>query len=175
MTFRGTFERDLTAFADKEPELKKAADAEDEDTIETILQERFFHRPEMFYSIDKLIKAYGVPAGVSAFVYSVLGHKPLPSRGQIVDDSVGSLAARFNLRYNEQKWISATAHRLAEDPEVLKKFMEGDIVSMFQSSQFNQLGGLSALANFERREEVFQALRDSEFIRQTILGSKEDS
>src|SRR5207344_633656 len=60
MTFRGSFERDLKEFADIDPDLKEAVEAEDDDSIETILRERFYHRPEMFYGPDKLILSYGV-------------------------------------------------------------------------------------------------------------------
>ena len=62
MTFRGGYERDIKDFIKKTPELKTAVEAEDDDTIETIVNERFYHRPEMFYSPDKLILSYGVPA-----------------------------------------------------------------------------------------------------------------
>ena len=79
MTFRGTFERDIKAFAEKHTDLKDAVEAEDDDAIETILQERFYHRPEMFYAPDKLVLSYGVPATTPAFVYNAL--TPLtPSR-----------------------------------------------------------------------------------------------
>jgi type I restriction enzyme R subunit len=42
MTFRGSFERDLQEFAEIDPDLKQAVEAEDDDAIETILQERFY-------------------------------------------------------------------------------------------------------------------------------------
>ena len=44
MTFRGSFERDLKEFAEANPDLNEAVNAEDDDTIETILQERFYYR-----------------------------------------------------------------------------------------------------------------------------------
>ena len=99
MTFRGGYERDIKEFVEKTPALKAAVEAEDDDVIETILNERFYHRPEMYYSPDKLIISYGVPATTPAFVYNALGHKPLPTREAIVTDTVDSIAARFNLRY----------------------------------------------------------------------------
>ena len=77
--------------------------------------ERFFHRPEMFYSPDKLVLSYGVPAPASTFVYGALGKRPIPSKDQVVSDTVDSIAARFNLRYNEQKWLNATAQLVADD------------------------------------------------------------
>jgi type I restriction enzyme R subunit len=170
MTFRGGYERDIKEFVEKTPALKAAVEAEDDDVIETIVNERFYHRPEMFYSPDKLIVSYGVPATTPAFVYNAVGRKPLPTRDEIVTDTVDSIAARFNLRYNEQKWVDATAQLLAEDSAALRRFMSGDM-TLFTASQFNQLGGVSALARFEGREQVFEALRQSTLIRQSLIAN----
>ena len=169
MTFRGGYERDIKEFVEKTPALKAAVEAEDDDAIETILNERFYHRPEMYYSPDKLIVSYGIPATTPAFVYNALGRKPLPTREAIVTDTVDSIAARFNLRYSEQKWVDATAQLLAEDSTALRRFMAGDM-TLFTASQFNQLGGVSALARFEGREQVFEALRQSTLVRQSALA-----
>ena len=170
MTFRGGYERDIKEFVEKTPALKAAVEAEDDDIIETIVNERFYHRPEMFYSPDKLIVSYGVPATTPAFVYHAVGRKPLPTRDEIVTDTVDSIAARFNLRYSEQKWVDATAQLLAEDSAALRRFMTGDM-TLFTASQFNQLGGVSALARFEGREQVFEALRQSTLIRQSLIAT----
>jgi type I restriction enzyme, R subunit len=62
MTFRGGYERDIRDFIAKTPELKAAVEAEDDDAIETIINEQFYNRPTMFYSPDKLVMSYGVPA-----------------------------------------------------------------------------------------------------------------
>jgi type I restriction enzyme R subunit len=170
MTFRGGYERDLKEFIAQNPSLQAAIEAEDDDTIETIVNERFYHRPRMFYSPDKLIVSYGVPATTPAFVYHASGKKLLPTRDKIVSDTVDSLAARFNLRYNEQKWVDATAQLLAEDHAALRRFVAGDM-TVFTASQFNQLGGVQALARFENREVVFEALRQSTLVRQTLLAA----
>jgi superfamily II DNA or RNA helicase len=164
MTFRGSFERDLRDFNQKDPEFHEAVEDEDDDKIETIMGERFFHKPEMFYSPDKLVLSYGVPAPTSTFVYGALGKRPIPSRDQIVSDTVDSIAARFNLRYNEQKWLNATAQLVTDDPEARQRFVEGDM-TVFSSSQFNQLGGFPALTQFHEREQVFEALRESTIVR----------
>jgi hypothetical protein len=116
------------------------------------------------YSSDKLVQAYRVPAPTPAFVYGALGMRPLPSRDQVVEDTVDSIAARFNLRYSEQQWLTATAHLLANDTAAYRKFMEGDN-TVFMSSQFNRLGGLAALAAFRDREQVFEALRQSSLVK----------
>ena len=96
MTFRGSFERDVKEFADKDPEMKTAVADEDDDAVETIMNERFYYRPEMHYSPDKLIRSYGVPAPTPAFVYNAVGKKPLPTKDDIVSDTVDSIASQFN-------------------------------------------------------------------------------
>ncbi len=169
MTFRGSFERDLAAFAAQDPQFQEAVEAEDDDTVETILGERFFHKPEMYYSPDKLVLSYGVPAPTSAFAYNALGKKQLPSKEQMVRDTVDSIAARFNLRYNDARWLAATLDLVADDPAALRRFIEGDM-TLFASSQFTVLGGLDALARFEGREAIFEAVRQSTLVRQSLLG-----
>ena len=170
MTFRGSFERDIKEFAEQDPEMKAAVADEDDDAVETIMNERFYHKPEMYYSPDKLIRSYGVPAPTPAFVYNAVGKKPLPTKDDIVSDTVDSIAARFNLRYHEQKWLDATTQLLADDPQALNKFVAGDM-TLFNASQFNQLGGVSALSRFEARDEVFEALRQSILVRQSALAA----
>lgn len=170
MTFRGSFERDIKEFDKKNEDFHEAVETEDDDAVEEILGERFFHKPEMFYSPDKLVLSYGVPAPTPAFVYDALGKKPLPSKDDVVSDTVDSIAARFNLRYHEQKWLNATAQLLAHDPLALNRFAQGDM-TIFASSQFNLLGGLEALTEFNERDNVFEALRQSTMVRQSLLAS----
>ncbi|MGA2220853.1 MAG: DEAD/DEAH box helicase family protein [Verrucomicrobiia bacterium] len=168
MTFRGTFERDLKEFAAGNDEFSTAVEAEDDDTIETVMQEGFYHKPEMYYSPDKLVVAYGVPAPTPAFVYNALGRRPLPTKEAIIGDTVDSIAARFNLRYSEQKWLNATAELVADDPQALDKFLRGDH-TMFNAGQFVRLGGLQALAQFTARDAVFEALRQTSLVRQSAI------
>ena len=170
MTFRGGYERDIRAFVERTPELKAAVEAEDDDAVETIVNERFYHRPKMFYSPDKLVISYGVPASTPAFVYNAVGRKPLPTRDAVISDAVDSIAARFNLRYNEQKWLDATAQLIAEDSTSLRRFMDGDM-TIFNAGQFTRLGGIAALSRLEGREQVFEALRQSSLVRQSLLAS----
>ena len=173
MTFRGSFERDLKEFAEIDPDLKEAVEAEDDDSIETILQERFYHRPEMYYAPDTLIVSYGVPAATPAFVYNALGKRPLPTKDKIVADTVDSIAARFNLRYGDQKWLNATAELVSEDSKALSDFIVGRYQRLFERSQFRTLGGLSALRQFEERDEVFEALRQSSLVECTRRAIRE--
>jgi type I restriction enzyme R subunit len=170
MTFRGSFERDVKDFTDRDMEMKAAVEEEDDDTVEIIVNERFFHRPKMFYSQDKLVASYGVPAPTPAFVYNAVGKRPLPTKDEIISDVVDSIAARFNLRYNEQKWLDATIQLIVENPDALRRFMSGDM-TIFTSSQFNPLGGIAALVHFENREPVFEALRQSTLVRQSLSGA----
>jgi type I restriction enzyme R subunit len=164
MTFRGSFERDLKEFAEENPDLREAVATEDDDAIETILQERFYHRPEMFYAPDKLMISYGVPAPTPAFVYNALGKRPLPTKDKVVTDTVDSIAARFNLRYSDQKWLNATAELVSEDYQALTDFLAGRYNHLFERSQFRTLGGLSALARFTDRDHVFEAFRQSSLV-----------
>ncbi|MFH0828780.1 MAG: DEAD/DEAH box helicase family protein [Candidatus Kerfeldbacteria bacterium] len=167
MTFRGSFERDVKAFTAANTDLKDAVDAEDDDAIETILQERFFHHPEMFYAAGKLVVSYGVPASTPAFVYSALGKRPLPTKDAIVADTVDSIAARFNLRYGDQKWLNAVAELVSEDQEAMEDFLGGQYSRLFARSQFRTLGGIAALAALQDRELVFEALRQSALVQRS--------
>lgn len=171
MTFRGSFERDLNEFAKVDAEFKRAVDAEDDEAVETIMNERFYHKPKMYYSPDKLVMSYGIPAPTPTFVYGALGKKQLPTREQIVSDTVDSIAARFNLRYSETQWLARTARLLADDARALEMFLAEDYAGVFDSSQFKPLGGLAALARFPDRDAVFEALRESTLVRQSKLGA----
>jgi type I restriction enzyme R subunit len=166
MTFRGSFEQDVRKFAEQDGDMQAAIADEDDDVIEMLMNERFYHQPTMYYSPDKLIRSYGVPAPTPAFVYNAV--EPLPTKDAIVLDTVDSIAARFNLRYSEQKWLDATTQLVAYDPQALERFILGD-VTLFNASQFNRLGGVRELAQFEKRDEVFEALRQSMLVRQSLL------
>ncbi len=169
MTFRGCFERDVKEFDRTDAEFHEAVVEEDDDAVETLLEERFFYRPEMFYSPDKLVLSYGVPAPTPAFAYDALGQRALPTREQVIAVSVDSLAAHFNLRYREQQWLLATAQLIADDPSALKKFLDEDM-TLFGAGQFNHLGGLHALKQFTDRVAVFEALRQTVLVRQSLLA-----
>jgi type I restriction enzyme R subunit len=175
MTFRGSFERDIKDFVKVDEDLQKAVDTEDDDAIETILRERFYYRPEMFYAPDKLIISYGVPAPTPAFVYNALGKRPLPTKDKVVADTVDSISARFNLRYGDQKWVNAMAELVSEDGQALADFLSGRYQRLFSRSQFHTLGGLDSLASFRERDAVFEALRHSSLVQCARLAIKEAS
>jgi len=59
---------------------------------------------------------------------------------------------------------------IADDAAALKRFMEGDL-RMFDNTQFRPLGGLAALAALDQREAVFEAVRQSSIVRQSLTAS----
>ena len=80
---------DIGAALLKDGKLVAAVEEEDDDAIEEIMNERFLFKPENHFSADKLIKAYGVPTTIAGFIYSVLGNKPLPTKRDLAQDTVG--------------------------------------------------------------------------------------
>ena len=117
MTFRGSFERDMKDFAESRCRNEGGRRGRGR------RRRRDHHERAVLPQARKCstrptssIRSYGVPAPTPAFVYNAVGKKPLPTKDEIVSDTVDSIAARFNLRYNEQKWLDATAQLLADDP-----------------------------------------------------------
>jgi type I restriction enzyme, R subunit len=53
MTFRGSFEQDVRKFAEQDADMQAAIADEDDDVVETLMNERFYHQPTMYYSPDK--------------------------------------------------------------------------------------------------------------------------
>jgi hypothetical protein len=58
---------------------------------------------------------------------------------------------------------------VVDDTEARKQFLEDDI-SVFTRSQFTNLGGVQALRSFSDRDNVFEALRQSSILRQSLSG-----
>lgn len=167
MTFRGSYERDIKTFSSENPDFAAAVDAEDDDAIETILLERFYNRPENYYSPDKLVVSYGVPAPTPAFVYNALGKKSLPSRDEVIGDTVNSIAARYDLRYSEIKLLHATAALASDDPTAFDAFDNERYSEFFNRSQFRRLGGIAAVVKLSDHKQVFESLRQSPLIQAT--------
>ena len=170
MTFRGSYERDLKALYEGDAEFKKAVDDEDDDRLVTILDERFFNKPQMFYTPGKLVQSYGIPAPVPTFVYGPLNKRPMPTREIIVEDAVQSIAARYNLRFNDQRILKALAELVMEDRTACKQFFDGQLTQILNRPQFAPLGGLDAVVKFEDRDAVFEALRETPIVRQVQLS-----
>lgn len=170
MTFRGSYERDLKALYDTDAEFKKAVDDEDDDRLVTILDERFFGKPQMYYTPGKLVQSYGIPAPVPTFVYGPLNKRQMPTKEQIIEDTVQSIAARYNLRFNDQRILNALAELVMEDQTARRQFFNGELTQILGRPQFAPLGGLDAIVKFEEREAVFEALRETPIVRQVQLA-----
>ena len=173
MTYRGRFEKQLSEFAEASPDLMVAIEEEDDDVIEEILNERFFYRPEDYFSADKLTKAYGVPASIASFIYSALGKKPLPTKRDLSKDTASSISSMYGLSYEQERWLETTANLIIDDTNALDSFLDNDLVSVFQGPQFSQLGGIATLRNFQNRDQVFDSLRNSTLVQQTVKSGRE--
>ena len=138
--------------------------------IEEIMNEQFLNKPEDYFSIGKLIKAYDTPSVISGFIYSALGKKPLPTKSELSKDTSSSISSMFQLSYEEERWVETTTNLITNDSEALQNFINDDLVSVFSRPQFTQLGGISTLRNFNNREQVFDALKDSVLVRQSAKG-----
>ena len=175
MTYRGRFEQELKEFAESAPDLLAAIEEEDDDAIEEIMNERFLFRPENYFSAEKLMKAYDVPASIAGFIYSVLGNKPLPSKRDLARDTVSSLSSLFTLNYEQERWIETTTNTVLEDRTMLTQFLEADY-TLFQRPQFNQLGGIATLNRLfgtrENIENIFETLRNSTLIQQALAAGE---
>ena len=173
MTYRGRFEKELSEFAQSSPDLLAAIEEEDDDVIEEILNERFLFRPENYFSTDKLTKAYGVPATIASFIYSALGKKPLPTKRDLSKDTASSISSMYGLSYEQERWLETTANLIIDDTNALDSFLDNDLASVFQGPQFSQLGGIATLRNFQNRDLVFDSLRNSALIQQTVKSGRE--
>ena len=169
MTYRARFEDSIKNLIDLDPELREATDEEDFEKIEEILNRNFLNRPKEYFSEEKLMKAYDVPATLLDFILSAIGKKNLPTKTDISSQTASSLGSRFNLSYEHKRWIETTVDLLLEDSDSMKKFIAEDYIELFNNSQFLQLGGINSVKNdFEKIREVLEALRESRVIQQTI-------
>ena len=163
LTFRGAFERDIREFSDEDPEFQQAVKEEDDDKVEEILQERFFNRPEMFYSPAKLIKSYGVPGTPVDFVYHALNKRELSSNSDLLQTLGNSLATKNNLNYRETKWIAAITQAIADSPDDLESFVDEDPY-LYERAQFRSLGGINQLQQSPRVLSALAELRKAQAI-----------
>ena len=169
MTYRARFEDSIKNLIDIDPELREATDEEDFEKIEEILNRDFLNRPKEYFSEEKLMKAYDVPATLLDFILSAIGKKNLPTKTDISSQTASSLGSRFNLSYEHKRWIETTVNLLLEDTDSMKKFISEDYINLFNNSQFLQLGGINSVKNdFEKIREVLEALRESTIIQKTI-------
>ena len=76
----------------------------------------------------------------------------------------------FQLSYEEERWVQTTTNLIVDDSQALQDFLNNDLVSVFNGPQFTQLGGLAALRDFAKRDQVYDALKDSVLVRQSTKG-----
>ena len=162
MTFRGSFERDVKEFAENDADMKAAVADEDDDAVETIMNERFYHRPEMYYSPDKLdplLWRAGADPGIR------LQRRRQEAAADQGRDRRGH--GRFHRRAVQsplQRAEMARCHGAAgrrRSRGARRSSSTGDM-TVFTASQFNQLGGVrGARRSSTQRDEVFEALRQS--------------
>lgn len=171
-TFRGTFERDMREFSEHDPEFREAVQEEDDDKVEEILQERFFNRPEMFYSPSKLIASYKMPGTPADFVYHALNKRKLSSTFDLLQNLGNSLASKNDLDYAENKWIMAVTQAIADNPDDLDKFVDEDPY-LYERAQFRSLGGIDRLQQSPRVLSVLDELRQAQAIQRLREAQRE--
>jgi hypothetical protein len=172
LTFRGTFERDIREFSDGDAEFQQAVQEEDDDKVEEILQERFFNRPEMFYSPSKLILSYGMPGTPADFVYHALNKRELSSTSDLLQSLGNSLASKNNLTYAENKWIAAVTQTIADNSKDLQKFVDEDPY-LYERAQFRSLGGIDRLQQSPKVLSVLDELRQARAIQRLHQAQRE--
>ena len=170
MTYRGRFEKQLTEFIESSPEIQRAINDEDDDRIEEELSENFLYRPREYFAIDKLNKAYDLPLTLASYVYSISGKHPLPTKKELSKDTVRSLSSIYSLSYEQERWLETTVELIIGNPTHLDSFLNNNLANIFSAPQFQVLGGISSLRNFENREEVFNSLKNTPLIRQAKLN-----
>ena len=172
MTYRGKFEKAINEFVNSSPELTKAVEEEDDDKIEELVKEQFLYRPEDYFSADKLIKAYDIPSTISGFIYSALGKKSLPTKRELSKDTSSSISSMFQLSYEEERLVETTTNLIVDNPKAMESFLNNDFINVFKAPQFTQLGGISTLRKFDKRDLVFDALKDSVLVKQSARGAE---
>ena len=79
----------------------------------------------------------------------------------------------YGLSYEQERWLETTANLIVDDRDALEKFLDNDLAGVFQGPQFSQLGGIATLRNFQNRDLVFDSLRNSALIQQTVQSGRE--
>ena len=172
LTFRSTFEREIQEFSHLDTEFQQAVQAEDDDKVEEILQQRFFNRPEMFYSPSKLILSYGIPGTPADFAYHALNKRELTSTFDLLQNLSNSLASNNNLTYAENKWIAAVTQTIADSSDDLQRFIDEDPY-FYERAQFRSLGGIDRLQQSPKLLSVLDELRNTRTIQRLHQAQKE--
>jgi len=169
LTFRGSFEKDIQEFSQNDTEFEQAVLNEEDDRIEEILQERFFNRPEMFYTPSKLSFSYGVPGTTADFVYHALKRRSLRAPVDLLKDYGNSIVTNKNFSRIESKWVEALVQAIGESPIDLERFINED-PSLFEKGQFRALGGISGLQRSPKVLAVLDELRTA-----PVLGKLQEA
>lgn len=171
LTFRGSFEQDIQEFSQKDTEFNQAVQSEDDDRVEEILHERFFNRPDMFYTPSKLLFSYGVPGTTADFVYHALKKRELRSPLELLEEYGNSLASKNNFTYSESKWVDALVQAIGDNTDDLDRFLSED-PTLFERGQFRSLGGINRLKRAPKILAAIEELRGSQIIRKLQEVSK---
>ena len=160
MTFRGEFEKELNDVKKNNSNFRNALDEEDLERIDTIIKEEIFDKPEMYFNKERLNEAYNLPIDIASLTLNILNGDNLPTKNEIIQNYVDDLSYRNKLSSKDKQILQSIISYIFNDKDSFKKFLEGDY-SIFNTTQFNQLGGIKSIQNLKDRENIFNEIRDS--------------
>jgi hypothetical protein len=120
---------------------KNAIEDEDLEKIDSIIKDEIFDKPEMYFNRERLNDAFDLPIDIPSLSLNILKGENLPSKEDIIQNIVDDISYRNKLGYQDKQLIEAIIGLLFSEKKNFNKFLEGDY-SIFNSTQFNQLGGL---------------------------------
>lgn len=91
---------------------------------------------------------------------NILNGDNLPTKNEIIQNYVDDLSYRNKLSSKDKQILQSIISYIFNDKDSFKKFLEGDY-SIFNTTQFNQLGGIKSIQNLKDRENIFNEIRDS--------------
>ena len=160
MTFRGEFEKELNDVKKNNSNFRNALDEEDLERIDTIIKEEIFDKPEMYFNKERLNEAYNLPIDIASLTLNILNGDNLPTKNEIIQNYVDDLSYRNKLSSKDKQILQSIISYIFNDKDSFKKFLERDY-SIFNTTQFNQLGGIKSIQNLKDRENIFNEIRDS--------------
>jgi type I site-specific restriction endonuclease len=160
MTFRGEFEKELHTINRSNDDFKKAINEENLERIDEIIKEEIFDKAEMYFNKKRLNQAYDLPIDVPSLTMNILKGENLPSKTEIIQNVTDDISYRNQLSFNDKKILQSIITYLFDDKESFVCFANGDY-SIFNNTQFNQLGGLKSIQNLKNRESIFVEILES--------------
>ena len=124
MTFRGSFERDLHDFAQRDPDFQRSRGGRRRRCDRNHPERALLPQARdvlLARQAGALVRCARADAGLR--LQCARQEAAAHEGSSCVGDTVDSIAARFNLRYNEQKWLNATAQLVADDASALQRFV----------------------------------------------------